>query len=363
MTALTATPAPDDDLRHRALAADLDALKARIYAEVGADDVAHIVRIQRVSTAAEVVGRVLIHVSLDPVTFAAGVASLWLHKQLEAAEIGHTALHGTYDKLAGAERWAADGFAWDAPIDEASWRRGHNHKHHTLTNIAGADPDIHFGPIRLTAQTAFAPYHKDQFAWATLLLAPLFAFGVNLHFTGVADALLSDSTLDVLPDRSPASKREAWRRALRKFKPYYGKNFLLYPVLAGPLWWKVLVGNVLAEVGRDVYSAATIFCGHVGDDVASWPAGTRPGSRGEWYAMQVESTANFEVPPLLSILCGGLDYQIEHHLFPTLAPPRLRQIASEVRTICLRHGLTYKTDTWRRRLGKALGHIKQLTRP
>ena len=88
-------------------------------------------------------------------------------------------------------------------------------------------------------------------------------------------------------------------------------------------------------------------------------AGSREGTASSWH-----SDGNYQPePPLVSILCGGLDYQIEHHLFPTLAPPRLRQIASEVRTICLRHGLTYKTDTWRRRLGKALGHIKRLTRP
>jgi fatty acid desaturase len=50
----------------------------------------------------------------------------------------------------------------------------------------------------------------------------------------------------------------------------------------------------------------------------------------------------------------GLDRQIEHHLFPTLPPARLREIAPEVRAICERHGVAYKTDTWRRRLQKAL---------
>ena len=49
----------------------------------------------------EVVGRVLIHVSLEPVTFFAGVGALWLHKQLQATEIGHTALHGAWDGLPG----------------------------------------------------------------------------------------------------------------------------------------------------------------------------------------------------------------------------------------------------------------------
>ncbi len=362
--ALAPAPAPapftEPADRYRALGRDLDALKARVTAELGADDVAHVVRIQRISTAAEIVGRILIHVSLDPLTFGAGVAALWLHKQLEATELGHTALHGAYDKLPGAERWATAGYAWDIPIDEESWCRGHNHRHHGNTNVAGRDPDIHFGPIRLTDQTPHTRLHRFQHLFATLLLAPNFTAGINLHVTGVADAL--GGPLDVLPDREPATVRAAWRRALRKFVPYYGKNYLLFPALAGPLWWKVLLGNVLAEVGRDVYSAATIYCGHVGADVASWPEGTRPRNRGEWYAMQIEAASNFEVSTPISILCGGLDRQIEHHLFPTLPPARLRQIAGEVRAICAKHGVRYRTDSWGRTLGKALGHIKRLAR-
>ena len=347
--------------RYRRLGADLDALKAEVHAQLGADDLAHIARMRRVSIAAEVVGRSLIHVSLDPLTFAVGVAALWLHKQLEATEIGHTALHGCYDKLPGGERWASDTFAWDIPIDEASWRAGHNHKHHGNTNVAGKDPDIHFGPIRLTAQTPYAPHHRHQHLAALFLLAPNFTFGMNLHFTGVEDTL-HRGPLDVLPDRSWPSVRDAWKKALRKYLPYYAKNYVFYPLLAGPMAGKVLLGNVLAEIGRDVYSAATIYCGHVGGDVASWPEGTKPRSRGEWYAMQIEATNDFEVSTLISILCGGLDRQIEHHLFPTLPPPRLRQIAPAVRAICERHGFAYKTDTWGRTLKKALAHVRRLAR-
>jgi linoleoyl-CoA desaturase len=76
--------------------------------------------------------------------------------------------------------------------------------------------------------------------------------------------------------------------------------------------------------------------------------------------MQVEAANDFEVGWPVSVLCGALDKQIEHHLFPTLAPQRLRQIAPEVRAICHRYGVAYKTDTWGRTLRKALGHIGRL---
>ena len=66
---------------------------------------------------------------------------------------------------------------------------------------------------------------------------------------------------------------------------------------------------------------------------------TRAHGRGQWYAMQVEATNNYEVSRPISIPYGGLDRQIEHHLFPTFPPERLREIAPEVRAICERWGL------------------------
>jgi linoleoyl-CoA desaturase len=188
---------------------------------------------------------------------------------------------------------------------------------------------------------------------------------MNLHFTGVLDTFTDngqDSQLDFLPDRSRESVKTAFRRALRKYVPYYLKNFVFFPALAGPFFWKVLLGNWLAELMRDVYSAATIYCGHVGEETKSYPAGKKAHSRGEWYAMQVEASNDFQVSLPVSILCGGLDRQIEHHLFPTLPPPRLREIAPEVRAICERHGVSYRCESWPRTLLKALGHVARLSR-
>lgn len=354
-----ATRAPD----YRAFGAELDEVKRRALARVGQEDVAYVKRLNRFSRAMEILGRVLIHVSPEPVTFALGVGALWIHKQLQATEIGHTALHGAYDHLDGAEGFRSRTFRWDTPIDEESWREGHNVKHHGNTNVAGKDPDIHFGPARLTEQTPASPRQRFQRAFMVGVLAPNFAFLMNTHFTGLTDVFFDnglEQQLDVLPDRSRASKLRAWRRSLRKWAPYYLKNYVFFPMLAGPFFWKVLLGNWLAETLRDVYSAATIYCGHVGGDVASYPVGTKAKGRGHWYAMQIAASNDFQVSRPISVLCGGLDLQIEHHLFPTLPPQRLREVAPEVRAICERHGVPYKTDTWGRTLKKALAHVGHL---
>ena len=359
-----ASPPADRAERIKRFGEAIDAIRARVEAKVGPEDVKYIRKVNLFSRTMEVVGRVLLHVSFEPVAFTLGVGALWLHKQLQATEIGHTALHGAYDKLPGAEAYNSKTFSWDVPIDEASWRHGHNVQHHQYTNVAGKDPDIHFGPARLTEHTPWRPVQSLQLPFMLAFLAPNFTFFMNLHFTGVHDVYFGNGRadeLDVIEDRSWKSIKEAHKKALRKYVPYYLENYVFFPLLAGPMFWKVLLGNWLAETMRDLYSAATIYCGHVGGDVAAYPEGTRAHGRGEWYAMQVESTQNFEVSLPVSILCGGLDRQIEHHLFPRLPPNRLREIAPAVRAACEAHGVTYRTDTWGRTLKKALRHIRDLS--
>lgn len=352
---------PDEE-RFRRFGEEIDAVKRSAFARVGAEDVAYVRKVNRFSRWMEVGGRLLIFLSPDPITFSLGVAALWVHKQLQSTEVGHTALHGAYDRLPGAEEFASKTFRWDTPIDEASWRDAHNVRHHGNTNVAGKDPDINFGPVRLTTQTEYSPaHHRWQLPFALGVVFPFFAFVINTHVTGISEAIAPEGRpLHYLADRSAKSRRAALMKALRKYVPYYLYNFALFPLLAGPFFWKVLLGNVLAEVLRDIYSAATIFCGHVGHDVKSYAQGTRARGRGQWYAMQVEATNNFEVSRPISILCGGLDRQIEHHLFPTLPPERLREIAPEIRAICERWGIEYKTDTWGRTLKGALAHIRHL---
>jgi linoleoyl-CoA desaturase len=357
------TTPPEERLRR--FGEELDRIKRDVESQMGEADVSYVRRLRRFSRACEVVGRALIHISPEPLSFGAGVIALWLHKQVEATEIGHTAMHGAYDKLPGAEGLHSETFRWDIPIDEESWHYGHNLRHHGSTNVAGRDGDIHFGPVRLTEQTPWSPRHAFQLAYTSLVVFPNFAFAMNAHFTGLLDLYFDNGQperLDFLPDRGPASRKLAWKRALRKFVPYYGKEYVFFPALAGPFFWKVMFGNWLAETLRDVYSAATIFCGHVGAHVKSYPQGTKARSRGEWYAMQVESTNNFEVPWAISVLCGGLDKQIEHHLFPKLPPERLRQIAPAVRAACAKYGVEYHTDSWGRVLGRALAWISDLSR-
>jgi linoleoyl-CoA desaturase len=326
--------------RVRRLGEDLDALYADVVARMGEADVAHHARVRRFSLAMQVLGRAAIHFSFEPVTFVLGVLALAVHKQLQW-ETGHTALHGAYDRLPNAPHLASRTVRWDLPIDEASWRRGHNAEHHAGTNVVERDPDVTFCGMRFAEHVPWRPRHRFQIPILFGLVAPVFAFVMNVHLTG--------------------AKR--WKDGARKTVPYVLWNYVFFPALAGVHWAKVLLGNAIAEMLRDVYSAFTFMGGHTGERERSWPEGTRAHGRAEWYAMQIEASTNFEVPLALSLLCGGVDRHIEHHVFPRLPPNRLREIAPRVRAICERHGFEYRTAAWPRIIAKAMRRLYRLSSP
>jgi linoleoyl-CoA desaturase len=338
----------------------LDALRREVEQQLGEADARHIKRVGAASRGFALLGRGLLYVSIEPVGFSLGTAALWAHKALELMEIGHPALHGCYDGLPGAERFYSEGFVWKAPVDEESWRKHHNVKHHQYTNIEGQDPDLDFAALRLSSRIPYRLMHALQ---PLSNVITFFGFGsaLNLHVTGMLDIYLQKGERMVLPDKQPAALRKAHRVFLSKALRYYGKEYVVYPLLAGPFFAKVLLGNLLSEVARDVYAGAIIYCGHVGAN--DYPRGTKPASRAEWYAMQVEGSRDVEVPGLVSVLCGALDKQIEHHLFPRLPPNRLREIAPRVRAICAAHGVHYRTDSWPRTLWSVFRELTRLSSP
>src|SRR5688572_4131911 len=225
-----------DEARLQSFASKLDELRREIEADLGAADEAHLERVCAWSKRLEVIGRGLIHFSIEPLGFSAGVVALWLHKSLELIEIGHSALHGAFDPLPGHERMHGQNFRWKAPIDEASWRAGHNHRHHGYTNIEGRDPDLDFAGLRLSARVRHRLWHRLQ---PLSNLATWFAFAttINLHVTGMIDIYLRRGAPLSLPDRAPstvrAAKRAFWSKTLR----YYGREYVVFPLLAGPFFW------------------------------------------------------------------------------------------------------------------------------
>ena len=143
---------------------------------------------------------------------------------------------------------------------------------------------------------------------------------------------------------------------------------MAFPALALPLGVpsavSVATGNLAANVVRNLWSFAVIFCGHFPDGVEIFPRGSAENeTRGHWYRRQVLGSANFEGGPLMHLMTGNLDHQIEHHLFPDLPSNRYVEVAPKVREVCERHGVAYNTGSFARQFGSVVRKVLRLSLP
>ncbi len=354
-----------DENRFKKFAEEIDKLRLEIESSLGEEDVRYAKKLRKVSRQMEAFGRFLIFVSLDPVTWFVGVTALWIHRQIETTEIGHYALHGCWDRFPDLSEFHSKHFKWLSPAEEESWKHGHNGLHHQYTNVVGKDPDVNYGTLRTSKYTPWGLYHAIQVV-QFFVTAPFFMEVIGVYNTGLTDLLRKPKTpgyVDILPDRKLGTVGKAAYRSFKKILPFYAYHFLLWPALAGPLWWKVFSGNLLAHFMNNIYTAASVYAGHFGDDTEFYPPEFRTRSRGEFYKAQVRAAHNFTAPLALQILSGTLNAQIEHHLFPKLPPNRLRQVRSKVKEVCLRHGVEYGEDGWWSTWKRAIGYLWKMGSP
>jgi linoleoyl-CoA desaturase len=337
-----------------AFGCELDALRDDVIADLGQRDVDHIRSMVRAARYAEAAGRVLLHVGPGPLSFAAGVAALGTSKILENMEIGHNVMHGQYD-------WTKDPdldshtYEWDTACTGDEWRHSHNFEHHTFTNILGKDRDVGYGILRMSAEQRWMPAYLPQPLYA-LALALGFQWGVGLHDLRLNDYLEGKRPLAELPVRA--------RPFLRKAGWQLFKDYAFFPALASWNAPRVIAGNLLANLTRNVWSFAIIFCGHFPDGVRVYrEEETRGETRGGWYVRQLSGSANFEGSRLFHILSGHLSHQIEHHLFPDLPAARYPEIAPRVREICERYGQAYNTGSFWQQFGSVVGRIFRYSLP
>ncbi len=329
---------------------ELDAIRDEVVAELGERDVAHIRSVIRLQRRTEAGGRLLLHVGLDPITFAAGVAALSVSKILENMEIGHNVMHGQYDWTRDPEL-ASHEYDWDIVCAGDDWRHCHNYEHHTFTNVLGRDRDIGYAFLRVTPEQEWNPSHLAQPLTAALL-ALVFQWGVATHDLRIFETISGEQSLGELYERSRKFRAKAATQVL--------KEYAFYPAIA--LWNapRVLAGNIAANVARNVWTFAVIFCGHFPEGVRVYTEEEAADeSRGAWYVRQLNGSANIEGSRAFHVMTGHLSHQIEHHLFPDIPASRYPEIAPRVREICERYGQAYHTGSF----GKQLGSVaKRLLR-
>jgi len=320
-----------------AFGAELDALRAEVMASLGEREASYIRNVQAIVRYTEIGGRGLLLVGWLPPAWLAGTGLLAFSKIVDNMELGHNVMHGQYDWM-NEPSLRGDTYEWDHACEGDAWRHSHNYMHHAFTNVEGRDRDIGYGFLRLFDAQPWQPLHLVQGAGA-IALATLFQWGIALH----------DLEMDqVLRGRVPLAKvaRES-RPVLRKMLRQFAKDYVVFPVLAGPSFLPVLAGNVAANLLRNLWTFGIIFCGHFTADVETFPESVLDGeTRGGWYVRQVRGSSNLEGGPTFHFLTGNLSHQIEHHLFPDVPAIRYADMADRVRETCARYEQNYNTGSF-----------------
>jgi fatty acid desaturase len=337
-----------------ALEVELEALRARVASELGAEDVRYIRRIIRVQRWSEIGGRASLFLGFLPPFWLAGVAALSLSKILDNMEIGHNVLHGQYD-WTNDPALSSTEFEWDSSCPTKGWQHYHNYLHHTFTNITGKDRDLGYSVIRISGDAPWSPANLGNPVYA-LGLAMIFDHGIMLHDVDVAHVREGKKSWE--------EAKPALRNGLKKSAKLAFRDYIMWPAFTGPLFLLTLAANALANLVRNLWAFAIIFCGHFPNGVLEFTEEECEGeSKGHWYFRQMLGSGNITGGRLFHIMSGNLSFQIEHHLFPDIPARRYQKIAPEVREICQRYGIPYNTGRLSRQFGSVILKIFRFALP
>jgi linoleoyl-CoA desaturase len=221
---------------------ELDLIRDEVLASRGDEDARYIRRVIAVQRGLDAGGRTVLFASVLPPAWLAGTAMLATAKILENMEIGHNVLHGQWDWMRDAQIHSTT-WEWDSASPAAQWKHSHNYVHHAWTNVLGKDRDIGYSALRVHPEQPWHPIYLAQPLY-NAVLAAFFEYGIAIY----------DLELERVW-RGEKSWREALpqlRGVLAKTGRQAAKDYLAFPLLAGPSLLPVLLANVIANLTRNV---------------------------------------------------------------------------------------------------------------
>lgn len=342
-----------------ALGAEFDAIRRDIESTRGEKDARYIRNVIRLQRALEISGRAVLYAGFLPPAWFAGVALLGTAKIIENMEIGHNVMHGQWDWMNDPEIHSTH-WEWDNAGPSKHWKHTHNYLHHKYTNVLGMDDDIGYGLLRVTRDQRWKPFNIGNPVY-NLVLQSLFEYGVaiqHLELGKIAAGKVKPGT----PERAEFDRKVD--EVLAKIKKQALKDYVVFPLLTGPLFFHTLTANLAANVVRNVWSNAVIFCGHFPDGAEKFTkADIDNETRAQWYLRQMLGSANISGGKIMHFMTGNLSHQIEHHLFPDLPSNRYAEVAVRVRELCDKYDLPYTTGSLPVQYFKAWRTILKLSLP
>ena len=295
---------------------ELDQIRDEVMGSRGQADALYIRRIIKTQRVLAVLGRILIvgsvlaHPDLIPdvgswavflTVIGLGTLTLGIAKILENMEIGHNVLHGQWDWMRDPDIQSST-WEWDNVCPSEQWKHSHNVLHHTWTNVLGRDRDIGYGLLRIFPSQ---PWHIINVFQPVLnvMLALFFEWGVAFHDFELENVVKGKRRFKDL--------RPMMRQVLAKSGRQCAKDYLVYPLLAGPYFFYVLAANLVANVIRNIWAYLIIFCGHFPKGVQTFSiADVAQETRAGWYLRQLLGSCNIKGGKIFHILSGNLSFQI-----------------------------------------------------
>ncbi len=254
--------------------------------------------------------------------------------------IMHDANHGAYSNKAWVN--TALGLSLNIIGGHAfNWRIQHNVLHHTYTNVHDVDEDISpRGVLRMAPGSKWRPMHQYQhlYAWFFYGLMTFVWIVIKDYYR------LTKYHNEGLVKKQKASVTMEWIIMMTTKVIYYGYVFVL-PMLILPFaWWQILIGFLVMHYVAGFILAIIFQPAHVIEGT-EYPMPDGEGNlENSWAIHQLHTTTNFgHKEKLFSWYVGGLNYQVEHHLFPNICHVHYREIAKIVEQTTKEFGLPYKT--------------------
>jgi linoleoyl-CoA desaturase len=271
--------------------------------------------------------------------------------------VQHDANHGAYfrgRRLNHLMGWTADALLG---FSSYAWRVKHNVAHHTYTNVDGYDDDIDKTPFaRFTPTQQPRSWYRLQHLYIWPLYGLMFLrWQVGADIVALARGRVAQSRL-----RPP----RRWDLAgLVAGKAVFIGWAIIAPLLVYP-WWAVVCGYLIVTTVVSVVTAITFQLAHCVEEANFASPESLAADKRLWAVHEVESTVNFcPNNPVLTWMLGGLNHQIEHHLFPRVAHTHYPQIAPIVQRNALKHGIRYTANpSLRAALGSHQRHLRTLGR-
>ena len=267
----------------------------------------------------------------------------------------HDANHGAYSDKSWINTLV--GYSLNMVGSSAfNWKIQHNVLHHTYTNVHEHDEDISpRGVLRLTPHSDWKIMHQYQFIYAWFLYGLM-----TLVWLGIKDFVrIVRYQKDGLAKKQKANMLQEWTILLIS-KAVYIFYIYFIPLMITPfLWWQILIGIFVMHYVAGFMLAIIFQPAHVIDGTEFPLPDENNALENNWAIHQMLTTTNFgNNSKWFSWYVGGLNFQIEHHLFPNVCHVHYHKIAGIVRETAREFGLPYKSS--RTFAGALYGHAKLL---